>query len=84
MNEQYKCHDCGRTFDEPLGLREPDGLDTPPYRYSFCCPYCRSDNFGEPKYKCDCCEETIYTNEPYYELSSGERYCNDCITERMD
>lgn len=43
----YRCHQCGKTFREPVWLKEPDGLDDPPYRYSDHCPFCGSNNYSE-------------------------------------
>lgn len=78
----YKCYNCEKTFEDPLGLREPDGLDSPPYRYSYCCPYCRSDDYAEIIGRCGCCSCNIGENEQHYELTTGEVFCVNCIEER--
>lgn len=43
----WKCSRCGLSFERPQGLKEEDGLDSPPYRYTYVCPYCHSDDYDE-------------------------------------
>jgi hypothetical protein len=44
MNGHYVCMDCCYTFRYPIHAAEDDGLDSPPYRYSYLCPNCYSDD----------------------------------------
>lgn len=82
MNNRYLCS-CGMSFDEPKAYQEPDGFETPPYRYSFGCPYCGSDDYAELIEECDNCGNGIYTGEKYYRLNStNDVFCENCITER--
>ena len=79
----YKCNSCEHCFDLPKAVKEPDGLDTPPYRYSYCCPYCGDDDYSSKIETCDNCGNGIYTGEKYYRLNSTDDvFCEDCITER--
>lgn len=79
----YKCDDCGHCFDSPKAVREPDGFDYPPYRYSYHCPYCGNDGYSEKVETCDNCGNGIYEGETYYKLNdTGDVFCGDCIEER--
>lgn len=80
---KYKCTGiCERCFNEPKRYREPDGLDTPPYRYTEGCPYCGGE-FVEQIAICSQCGYNIYEGDRYYEISStGECFCEQCIEER--
>lgn len=82
MSDFFICKSCGRGFDEPASLKEPDGLETPPYRYSDGCPYCYSDDYVNLVTYCDCCGRGIYQEEKYYRLETDECFCSDCIEER--
>lgn len=76
----YYCRDCKREFNESKKLIEPDGLDTPPYRYSEACPYCGSDDFGAVIGECGKCHCTITENDSYYEVEGEDIFfCYDCI-----
>ena len=82
-NEQYLCLSCEKGFNAPRKVQEPDGLDTPPHRYSYCCPYCGDDDYVEKIETCDNCGQGIYYGHKYYRLSNTEDvFCEDCITER--
>ena len=81
MNEKYICRNCGHTFDDPKQIREPDGLETPPYRYSDVCPNCNSDDFDEASNECcDECGNNIYCNDTYYaDEVTDATFCANCM-----
>lgn len=83
MEHNYLCINCKKEFDEPYQLREPDGLDTPPYRYTDCCPRCHCDDILEAANECQCCGKTIWQSEECYVLiESDEYFCEQCIIEK--
>ena len=84
MSDRYYCENCERTFDEYKEVYEPDGLDTPPYRYTPVCPYCKDTDFREIIGECSCCGDIICEGNRYYELDDNYNtlYCESCITER--
>ena len=84
MSDRYYCINCDREFDEYNEVYEPDGLDTPPYRYTPVCPYCKSGDFYEILGECACCGDIICEGDRYYELNDNcnTLYCENCITER--
>lgn len=84
MSDRYYCINCDREFDEYKEVYEPDGLDTPPYRYTPVCPYCKSDDFYKILGECACCGDIICEGNRYYELDDNYNtlYCESCITER--
>ena len=84
MNDNgYICLNCNRSFEEANEIQEPDGLDTPPYRYTSICPYCGDDNIVKKIGNCDYCDTDICEGEMYYVLNgNGKIYCVNCISER--
>ena len=78
----YKCVECEAQFSTPKRVLEPDGLETPPYRYTEGCPYCGGVFVDKVAVCCDC-NENIYEGDRYYKISStGECFCEQCIEER--
>lgn len=77
----FKCRNCEHEFVQPELIYEPDGLDTPPYRYSDCCPNCFSDDFSEIIDTCDCCGMAITAGEKYYKTNNNYLFCDNCIME---
>lgn len=43
----WKCNLCGWVFEKPVMLKEDDGLDSPPYRYTGVCPGCYRNDYDE-------------------------------------
>lgn len=79
---EYICESCCREFDIPNKLYEPDGLDTPPYRYSYACPNCGSGDIRRVVAECRNCSDYILSGEEYYRIRfTDEYYCKDCIME---
>lgn len=84
MSDIYYCINCKRTFDDPKQVYEPDGLDTPPYRYTPVCPFCKGSDFYEILGDCAYCGDIICEGDKYYELNDNcnTLYCENCIVER--
>lgn len=79
---EYICEYCGEEFDKPEELYEPDGLDTPPYRYSLACPYCKSGDIRQVVARCMNCSEYILSGDKCFRIRfTDEYYCKDCIVE---
>lgn len=79
---EYICESCGEEFDNPEELYEPDGLDTPPYRYSYACPRCKSGDIRRIVFECSSCSEYILAGDNFYKCEpTGEMFCTDCITK---
>lgn len=84
MSDRFYCINCERTFDKYDKVYEPDGLDTPPYRYTPVCPFCKNDYFGEIIDECRGCGRLICEGDMYYKVNDGfsSLYCEDCVEEK--
>ena len=70
----YICLDCNETFNVPKLYVETYGLDTPPYKEYYACPFCGGAYVKA--YECDECNHWI-TGE-YIKTASGQRICENC------
>ena len=80
----FKCEKCRREFEAPE--KYPDYSDEF-WGFRFVkhyegCPYCKSEDFFEIKYHCDCCNISICKGDVYYETADKRIFCEDCITKR--
>ena len=84
MSDRYYCINCKRTFDKYDEVYEPDGLDTPPYRYTPVCPYCKDTDFREIIDECSGCGDSICEGDKYYKVNDGFSglYCVNCVEEK--
>lgn len=69
----YVCMDCGKLFDEPKIIKEPNEFGTP-YETFAACPHC-GGNFTTA-HICTICGDYITDN--YIKLDNGNRVCNNC------
>lgn len=84
MSNRYVCLQCENKFNFLKSIIEPDGLDTPPYRHTECCPICGSDDIADRIGECVVCDREIYKGDIYYKLKSeNEIFCDNCI-ERIE
>ena len=76
----FVCMKCNRDFTEAERVRECDGLDTPPYRYTLVCPYCGNDDLRELVGTCDRCGKVISEEDEYY-TEGFDLLCEACAEE---
>ena len=80
----YKCFNCGKELEYTVRLPVMSGefWGAPFTEYDNCCPYCKSNDISEIKYRCDCCHFIICEGDIYYEAEDGSIFCEECITKK--